>query len=155
MIAICDFMYLAVSPQCQRLLHFPLLFFAAFFVFFFRLWLVPGDWLVWAVDSNGALYVRKEVTVEHPAGTEWEHVPGIAGTEICISSSVVWVCCSNGDVLWRNNVSPRNVVGDYWKRVPGKFAHISVTPGQRTLDHQQRRAALRARDGRFPRITGD
>lgn len=93
-----------------------------------------ADWLVWALDSNGSAYARKDISAECPAGTEWEHIPGLSSSELAISSNAgvssntVWARCTNGAIVSRNNVSPRSPVGDYWKRIPGNFLHISATP---------------------------
>ena len=89
----------------------------------------PGDWNLWAIDSNGGLHVRTGISIELPGGSAWDSVPDVAVSSLCISEDAVWARLTNGELVRRCGVTPRNPLGDYWRRVPGSPAQIMVTPG--------------------------
>ncbi|XP_068194967.1 tectonin beta-propeller repeat-containing protein 2 [Antennarius striatus] len=88
----------------------------------------PNDRLLWAVDNRGTVFVRTGLTDEMPVGTDWELVPGLAVSQLVLSSWTVWVRCVNGDLARRYGVSDRNPAGDYWKKIPGNANWLTVTP---------------------------
>uniref|UniRef100_A0A8C9XHG7 Tectonin beta-propeller repeat containing 2 n=1 Tax=Sander lucioperca TaxID=283035 RepID=A0A8C9XHG7_SANLU len=79
----------------------------------------PNDRLLWALDNRGSVFVRTGLSDEMPVGTDWELVPGLAVSQLVLSSRTVWVRCANGEVARRYGVSDRNPAGDYWKKIPG------------------------------------
>ncbi|XP_034721787.1 tectonin beta-propeller repeat-containing protein 2 [Etheostoma cragini] len=54
-------------------------------------------------------------------------VPGLAVSQLVLSSRTVWVRCANGEVARRYGVSDRNPAGDYWKKIPGNTNWLTVT----------------------------
>ncbi|XP_041668952.1 tectonin beta-propeller repeat-containing protein 2 [Cheilinus undulatus] len=88
----------------------------------------PNDRLLWAVDNRGSVFVRTGLSDEMPVGTDWEMVPGLAVSQLVLSSRTVWVRCVNGDLARRYGVSDRNPAGDYWKKIPGNANWFTVTP---------------------------
>ncbi|XP_029900840.1 tectonin beta-propeller repeat-containing protein 2 isoform X2 [Myripristis murdjan] len=88
----------------------------------------PNDRLLWAQDNRGCVFVRTGLSDEMPVGTDWELVPGLAVSQLVLSSRTVWVRCLNGDVARRYGVSDRNPAGDYWKKIPGSANWLTVTP---------------------------
>ncbi|KAL7380916.1 hypothetical protein ABVT39_025956 [Epinephelus coioides] len=89
----------------------------------------PNDRLLWALDNRGSVFVRTGLSDEMPVGTDWELVPGLAVSQLVLSSRTVWVRCVNGDLARRYGVSERNPAGDYWKKIPGNANWLTVTPG--------------------------
>ncbi|XP_078101331.1 uncharacterized protein LOC144514012 [Sander vitreus] len=89
----------------------------------------PNDRLLWALDNRGSVFVRTGLSDEMPVGTDWELVPGLAVSQLVLSSRTVWVRCANGEVARRYGVSDRNPAGDYWKKIPGNTNWLTVTPG--------------------------
>ncbi|KAM3594811.1 uncharacterized protein V6R79_014467 [Siganus canaliculatus] len=87
----------------------------------------PNDRLLWALDNRGSVFVRTGLCDEMPVGTDWELVPGLAVSQLVLSSRTVWVRCVNGDVARRYGVSERNAAGDYWKKIPGSANWLTVT----------------------------
>ncbi|XP_035851875.1 tectonin beta-propeller repeat-containing protein 2 isoform X2 [Sander lucioperca] len=88
----------------------------------------PNDRLLWALDNRGSVFVRTGLSDEMPVGTDWELVPGLAVSQLVLSSRTVWVRCANGEVARRYGVSDRNPAGDYWKKIPGNTNWLTVTP---------------------------
>ncbi|XP_051250468.1 tectonin beta-propeller repeat-containing protein 2 isoform X4 [Dicentrarchus labrax] len=88
----------------------------------------PNDRLLWALDNRGSVFVRTGLSDEMPVGTDWELVPGLAVSQLVLSSRTVWVRCVNGDLARRYGVSDRNPAGDYWKKIPGNANWLTVTP---------------------------
>ncbi|XP_070787188.1 tectonin beta-propeller repeat-containing protein 2-like, partial [Enoplosus armatus] len=88
----------------------------------------PNDRLLWALDNRGSVFVRTGLSDEMPVGTDWELVPGLAVSQLVLSSRTVWVRCVNGDLARRYGVSGRNPAGDYWKKIPGNANWLTVTP---------------------------
>ncbi|XP_044021552.1 tectonin beta-propeller repeat-containing protein 2 [Siniperca chuatsi] len=88
----------------------------------------PNDRLLWALDNRGSVFVRTGLSDEMPVGTDWELVPGLAVSQLVLSSRTVWVRCVNGDLARRYGVSDRNSAGDYWKKIPGNANWLTVTP---------------------------
>ncbi|KAM6969632.1 tectonin beta-propeller repeat-containing protein 2 [Tautogolabrus adspersus] len=88
----------------------------------------PNDRLLWALDNRGSVFVRTGLSDEMPVGTDWELVPGLAVSQLVLSSRTVWVRCVNGDLARRYGVSDRNPAGDYWKKIPGNANWFTVTP---------------------------
>ncbi|KAM7375642.1 hypothetical protein PAMP_005437 [Pampus punctatissimus] len=88
----------------------------------------PNDRLLWALDNRGSVFVRIGLSDEMPVGTDWELVPGLAVSQLVLSSRTVWVRCVNGDLARRYGVSDRNPAGDYWKKIPGNANWLTVTP---------------------------
>ncbi|CAJ1074901.1 tectonin beta-propeller repeat-containing protein 2 [Xyrichtys novacula] len=88
----------------------------------------PNDRLLWALDNRGSVFVRTGLSDEMPVGTDWELVPGLAVSQLVLSSRTVWVRCVNGDLARRYGVSDRNPAGDYWKKIPGSANWFTVTP---------------------------
>ncbi|XP_020509379.2 tectonin beta-propeller repeat-containing protein 2 isoform X1 [Labrus bergylta] len=88
----------------------------------------PNDRLLWALDNRGSVFVRTGLSDEMPVGTDWELVPGLAVSQLVLSSWTVWVRCVNGDLARRYGVSDRNPAGDYWKKIPGNANWFTVTP---------------------------
>lgn len=88
----------------------------------------PNDRLLWALDNRGSVFVRTGLSDEMPVGTDWELVPGLAVSQLVLSSRTVWVRCLNGDLARRYGVSDRNPAGDYWKKIPGNANWLTVTP---------------------------
>ncbi|XP_039993388.1 tectonin beta-propeller repeat-containing protein 2 [Xiphias gladius] len=88
----------------------------------------PNDRLLWALDNRGTVFVRTGLSDEMPVGTDWELVPGLAVSQLVLSSRTVWVRCVNGDLARRYGVSDRNPAGDYWKKIPGNANWLTVTP---------------------------
>ncbi|CAF89620.1 unnamed protein product [Tetraodon nigroviridis] len=87
-----------------------------------------NDQFLWAVDNRGTVFVRTGLSEEMPVGTGWEMVPGLAVSQLVISSRTVWVRCVNGDLARRYGVTDRNPAGDYWKKIPG-HAHCLTGDG--------------------------
>ncbi|XP_034419187.1 tectonin beta-propeller repeat-containing protein 2-like [Cyclopterus lumpus] len=88
----------------------------------------PNDRLLWALDNRGSVLVRTGLSEEMPVGTDWELVPGLAVSQLVLSSRTVWVRCVNGDLARRYGVCDRNPAGDYWKKIPGNANWLTVTP---------------------------
>uniref|UniRef100_UPI003AAE588F tectonin beta-propeller repeat-containing protein 2 n=1 Tax=Centroberyx gerrardi TaxID=166262 RepID=UPI003AAE588F len=88
----------------------------------------PNDRMLWAIDNRGSVFVRTGLSDEMPVGTDWELVPGLAVSQLVLSSRTVWVRCLNGDVARRYGVADRNPAGDYWKKIPGSANWLTVTP---------------------------
>ncbi|XP_049452159.1 tectonin beta-propeller repeat-containing protein 2 isoform X1 [Epinephelus fuscoguttatus] len=88
----------------------------------------PNDRLLWALDNRGSVFVRTGLSDEMPVGTDWELVPGLAVSQLVLSSRTVWVRCVNGDLARRYGLSERNPAGDYWKKIPGNANWLTVTP---------------------------
>ncbi|XP_068455880.1 tectonin beta-propeller repeat-containing protein 2 isoform X1 [Clinocottus analis] len=88
----------------------------------------PNDRLLWALDNRGSVFVRTGLSDEMPVGTEWEQVPGLAVSQLVLSSRSVWVRSLNGGLARRYGVSERNPAGDYWKKIPGDATCLTVTP---------------------------
>ncbi|KAM9842814.1 tectonin beta-propeller repeat-containing protein 2 [Aulostomus maculatus] len=87
----------------------------------------PNDRLLWAVDNRGSVFVRTGLSDEMPVGTDWDLVPGLAVSQLVLSSQTVWVRCLNGEVARRYGISDRNPAGDYWKKIPGNANWLTVT----------------------------
>ncbi|XP_037342763.2 tectonin beta-propeller repeat-containing protein 2 isoform X2 [Pungitius pungitius] len=88
----------------------------------------PNDRLLWALDNRGSVFVRTGLSDEMPVGTDWDLVPGLAVSQLVLSSRTVWVRCVNGEVARRYGISDQNPAGDYWKKIPGNANWLTVTP---------------------------
>ncbi|XP_072221896.1 tectonin beta-propeller repeat-containing protein 2 isoform X2 [Leuresthes tenuis] len=88
----------------------------------------PNDRLLWALDNRGSVFVRTGLSDEMPVGTGWELIPGLAVSQLVLSSRTVWVRCVNGDLARRYGISDKNPAGDYWKKIPGNANWFTVTP---------------------------
>nr|XP_040055184.1 tectonin beta-propeller repeat-containing protein 2 isoform X2 [Gasterosteus aculeatus aculeatus] len=88
----------------------------------------PNDRLLWALDNRGSVFVRTGLSDEMPVGTDWDLAPGLAVTQLVLSSRTVWVRCVNGEVARRYGISDQNPAGDYWKKIPGNANWLTVTP---------------------------
>ncbi|KAM8914179.1 tectonin beta-propeller repeat-containing protein 2 isoform 2-T5 [Spinachia spinachia] len=88
----------------------------------------PNDRLLWALDNRGSVFVRTGISDEMPVGTDWDLAPGLAVSQLVLSSRTVWVRCVNGEVARRYGISDQNPAGDYWKKIPGNANWLTVTP---------------------------
>ncbi|XP_049762873.1 tectonin beta-propeller repeat-containing protein [Schistocerca cancellata] len=109
-----------------------------------------GSYAVWALDSQGQLSLRREVTPVFPEGTHWQTLPtsaNDAATQDRIASGStssastsgfrhvsagradgeVWAITASGVVSRRYGVTPENPAGTGWVHgIVGNWQHVSA-----------------------------
>ena len=89
---------------------------------------------VWARDSDHGVYTRQGVfPAEHPVGSGWVAVTGVAVAGLTASSCAVWAVSGTGRLYTRAGLGATDWAGSSWRGVPGPRAGdcvAAVTSGQ-------------------------
>ena len=89
---------------------------------------------VWARDSDHGVYTRQGVfPAEHPVGSGWVAVTGVAVAGLTASSCAVWAVSGTGRLYTRTGLGATDWAGSSWRGVPGPRAGdcvAAVTSGQ-------------------------